>query len=468
MIYNIHYADDYRGGLCEFYAHNLNILYNFGITLNRKIKQMEVNPTLAKNHFVKYHTNNNFLIRSKCKTITQLSNLDNDQLLNKYNDSFLKTFRSAYNKSPFYKKLYQENGITIDEIKDITDIEKLPLINRQMIKDNINDIYIGNNLFKVKGLTSGTSGSPLTVFRTPLSIITELSYISNFRKLHGFNFGQPMLSIRGYLNKLKSHEYFKKANILYISGSNINENTIEEYYKLIKSFNPVAIEAFPSYLYKLFIELEKKGLKIDIPISFTSSEILYDFQRERIEPFFNTSIFDWYGNVERSIGIAQGKDLKYSPLPLYSINEYKKNSVITTSLINQSFPLIRYEIDDRISLASDDFLRNISSPEILKIEGRAGDTIELKDGSIVGCIDHAFKGVKNLEYAQIHQYDKREPIEIKILVNNKFSVDDEKILKSNLIKMLGLDMLFTFNYCNQEDFTFNNSNKYKLIIKDNK
>jgi phenylacetate-CoA ligase len=394
--------------------------------------------------------------------------MDRNRLLEEYNHAFIRLFKKAIVSSPFYKRYYGEHGISITDIKDITDIKKLPVIDRNIIKNHVNEIYTGFDLLKVKGLTSGTSGTPLTIYRTPFDIATEQAYLRHYRQMHGFKMGQPLLSIRGVLGKNSHHEFYKKANILYISSPNINENTIEEYHKMIKSFGPVAVEAFPSYLYKLCLELEKKGLDLNIPLTFTSSETLYDFQKEKIEPFINTNIFDWYGNVERSIGLAQDANKKYHPLPLYSINEFQEQHILTTALINKSFPLIRYVVEDHITLASNDFLDNIISPDIKQIVGRAGDTLDLKDGSSVGCIDHAFKGVSNLEIAQVHQYNVEEPIEFKLVTNGSFTKEDEDQLKSNLIRMLGEKTPIKFNYCNKEDLTFTANQKYRLIIKKKK
>ena len=420
------------------------------------------------NELVKYYSKNNIITSRKFKEISQLYQLDQNQLLTRYNDAFIAIFKRAYNNSEFYKNLYRGHGISPSDIKDITDIKKLPIIDRQIIKHQVNNIYNGFDFMKVKGLTSGTSGVPLTVYRTPVNIATEQAYIRNYRQMHGFKAGQPLLSIRGVLGKNTHHEYYKRANILYISSPNINEKTIEEYYKLITDFGPVAIEAFPSYLYKICNELEKKGLSLDIPNAFTSSEMLYDFQREKIEPFLNTKIHDWYGNVERTIGIAQDASNKYYPLPLYSINEFEKDRIITTGLINRNFPLIRYAVDDRITVKSNDFLNNLVSPEIIRIEGRAGDTVELRDGSIVGCMDHAFKGINHLDCAQIHQYDVMKPLEVKLVVTPSFEPEDEKQLLSHLVRMLGENMPISFTYCKRDDLTFSANQKYKLIIKQKK
>ncbi|MEO6669133.1 MAG: hypothetical protein ABIN36_06635 [Ferruginibacter sp.] len=418
------------------------------------------------NEFVKYYTKNNLFTNRKIKEISQLNQLDNGQLLKKYNEAFVAMFRRAYKYSEFYKKLYREHGIRISDIKDLTDIIKLPQIDRHLIKHQVNDIYHGFDFLKVKGLTSGTSGSPLTVYRTPFNIAAEQAYVREYRARYGFKTGQPLLSIRGMLGKGKTHEFYKKANILYISSPNINPGTIDHYYKMIMDFKPVAVEAFPSYLYKLCLEFEKKGLSFSVPNAFTSSETLYGYQREKVEGNFGAKIHDWYGNVERTIGIAQDENENYKPLPLYSINEFQQDKIITTGLINRTFPLIRYAVDDKLIVEGTDLLENIVAPKILRIEGRAGDTVELRDGSVVGCMDHSFKGVSNLETAQIHQYllEKDRPLLVKLVVNPSFGKTDEEQLRSNLARMIG-DMPVEFNYVTREDLTYSANQKYKLIVK---
>ena len=414
---------------------------------------------------LKYYAKNNFLTSIFQKNLSLISNLSNNDLLELYNYRFLKIFKRSYQTSSFYNSLYKTNGINIEDIKDFTDLKKLPVINRNDIKNKAEEIYNGVNYFKIKGFTSGTSGSPLTVFRTLNSINSESAYLRHFRSIHGFQSGQPIVSIRGVLDKNTLYRFDKISNTLYLSSSNINPDNIDMFHSLMKRLKPKAIEAFPSYYYKLYLELSKKKLHIDIPVSFTSSEMLYEFQREQLEAYFKTKIFDWYGNVERSIGLVQYNYKEYKPLPLYSINEFEKDKIITTSLNNKHFPLIRYAVDDVIDVKSDDFINNIVSPEIIKINGRAGDSIELKDGGKVSCIDHAFKGINHLTMAQIHQQDVLNPLIIKLVVENEFSNEDENHLKFNLRKMIGKNMQMIFQYCNKDDLHYFNGDKFKLIVK---
>ena len=417
------------------------------------------------NTHLKYYAKHNLFVNKKINKIAAYNKLDNDKILEKYNSKFLEIFKNAFNNSKFYKDFYRKNGIFINDIKDITDINKLPVINKNIIKNNINEIFVGNKYLKIKAFTSGTSGSPLTVFRTPRSILNEEAYLQFYRTSNGFNEGRSILSIKGFLGKNEIYKYDKKQNKLFISGPNINESNIRFLFSLIKEFNPVSIEAFPSYLFKFVTELEKINYHIKIPVSFTSSETLYEFQRLKIESYLNTIIYDWYGNVERTIAIAQNLDKEYYTLPLYSINEYKKNKIITTSLINKSFPLIRYEVDDIIKVESNELIENIVCPKIKSIEGRASEYIELKDGSIISCIDHAFKGISHLEMAQVHQNKIDKSIEIKVVVTEQYNNNDEAQLKENIKRLIGNEKEFIVRKCKYEELDYNNQKKYKLIIK---
>ena len=417
------------------------------------------------NNFLKYYFKNNSLTLRKMYEIESLYRLDKNKLLEKYNLAFLSLLKYAFKNSLFYKNLYHQHGINITDIKDLSDIKKLPVIKREDIQNQKDKIFHGIKLFKTDGYTSGTTGSPLTICRTPQSIITEQAYIRQFRAMHGYKLGQPLLSIRGTLDRNTSYKFFKQANTLCICSPNINAGTIEFYHKLIKEFAPVAVEAFPSYLAKITQEMINKNLEWQVPIAFTSSETLYDFEREKIETFLKTNIYDWYGNSERSILLAQDKNKKYIPLPLYSINEYQEGEVITTALNNKNFPFIRYTVEDKIVVKGTDLLQNIIAPDIDHVEGRAADTIDLKDGSVVGCIDHAFKGINHLQYAQVHQYNVNKPIEVKMVVTDDFGNDDLSFFKSKFVKMIGKEMQYFITYCKWDDLTFFSNNKFKLIIK---
>jgi phenylacetate-CoA ligase len=91
-----------------------------------------------------------------------------DQIEEYQNKCFVDVVRHAYTTVPFYQKWYDECGVDVENIKSLDDLTKLPILTKQMAKENQNDMvssaYKKNSL--IKGMTSGTTGTPLTIYQT--------------------------------------------------------------------------------------------------------------------------------------------------------------------------------------------------------------------------------------------------------------------------------------------------------------
>ena len=73
----------------------------------------------------------------------------------------------AYQNSPFYHQLMDKISLSIDDIQSLKDIEKLPVIGKSDLiahKDKIQSRAKFNKL--VFSETSGTTGQPLTIYRS--------------------------------------------------------------------------------------------------------------------------------------------------------------------------------------------------------------------------------------------------------------------------------------------------------------
>lgn len=152
---------------------------------------------------IRFSARNNFITNKLIKKISLFYDLDEESLLEKYNSEFLNLFRIAYSKSDFYKPLYQLHGIQKSDIKDLSDIKKLPVFTKNDIKNQIDLLYQGNRFLKVNTYTSGTTGSPLKLYRSPMAVLREQAHLLHFRTRHGYKLDTPLLSIMGKLGKDK-------------------------------------------------------------------------------------------------------------------------------------------------------------------------------------------------------------------------------------------------------------------------
>ena len=246
---------------------------------------------------------------------------------------------------------------------------------------------------------------------------------------------------------------------MYLSSYHLTPENAQWYYNKIIKFSPKSILGYPSALESLSMIFTQKKLNVHIPLSFTSSESLYEHQQEKIEKVLGTKIFDRYGNAERTISLIQHstKGPYHSP-SLYSINEFQDSkSIITTSLINPSFPLIRYEVNDSIEVSNNN--------TIDRIGGRVDDFLTTTDGLRIGsaAMSLAFKKVSNVLFSQIIQYKLNE-ISVNIVVNDKFTDTNKHQLVQEIRQRIGPNMLLHVNQVTEKDIVKTKANKYKLII----
>lgn len=409
------------------------------------------------NFFIRRITKNNFFFKYYLDQFTEQKFWTRKMLNEKQNELFVKLIHRAYNNSPFYQKLYDEHGLNIDSIKDTRDANILPAITKEDVKKNVESIWIGNRFLKKKGYTSGTSGSPLVVYRNFNSIIQEEAYIWRQRINFGHRYGMKAVSLRGDLNRDQFKSFDPFSNTLYLSSFMLSKHNAEKYYEVLRKFNPNAIYAYPSSVEILANFLVNNNRSLHIPFIFTSSETLYDFQREKIEKAFNARVVDWYGNAERTIALEENQNGTYSELPLYSFNEYFADYTLSTGFINTDFPLIKYRVDDILEID------NRQSGIVRKIIGRSDDVVFLSDGTQIGRLGGVFKGINEIQYAQIIQNEIIN-LSVNIVPGGGFNNSVIERVDKNIRLRVGNEIDIKYQIIKEDDLIKTKRGKYRLVI----
>lgn len=400
------------------------------------------------------------VIRRYIREVESLYQMSPDELRARNERRFLEIFKTAFNKSPFYHKFYGEAGIGLNDIKSLEDIKKLPVLTKDMVKAHGPEMLTTAKWNLVSNHSSGTTGTPLTVWESWPSLWREQAYLYCYRKRCGFTYGQPLVSLRGNLDRKETHLFVGTSNTLFLSSYNINANTAKLYYDLVDSHKPVAIEGYPSSLYSLALVLRDAGLRLNVPIAFTSSETLLDFQRDLIGNVLGTNVFDHYGMTERCIMLCEAFDHNgYFEAPGYSINEYLPDGELCTSLINDAFPLIRYKCNDVVHFENGNSKKRISG-----IQGRVEDFVTTKDGSKIQRLDHIFKGVNHVQLSQLIMR-KDGVLSINLVPEQGFNAADESKIKENIENRLGRRNIdYCINKINHDEIRLTKAGKFKFLI----
>lgn len=419
---------------------------------------------------LKYALRSNAIIKRYIDEVEALYAMTPKELHERNEQRFLEIFRKLWQSSDYYVDLCKLGGVSdISDIRSLNDITKLPILTKDMVKEHGEELLTCGKRWLVRNHTSGTTGTPLTVYEDWPALWREQAYLYCYRKRCGFTYGEPLVSLRGSLSRKDTSMMVHVSNTLFLSSYNINAETAATYHRLIERHHPKAIEGYPSSLYSLALVFKDKGMECSIPVAFTSSETFYDYQRKVIEEVFHTQVYDHYGTTERTISLDEDFGHNgYFESPGYGIEEYHDGYIISTSLINDAFPLIRYRQDDRIILKDNPSCKRSTDPTIERIDGRAIAYLIGKDGTEYSdsALTFIFKEARGVRFAQFVQTKKGETA-LNIVADDSFTDDSKSEILRLIDERCGLDNLkVSIRLISEDGLRLSRNHKLALVVSD--
>ena len=152
-------------------------------------------------------------------TLAQLREYQQERLLD--------IIRYAYSHCAYYQASFKKAGVVPGDIKSINDLPKLPILTKKDIRENYDAIFSqkGRTLGH-KEYTSGTTGTPLMVFRDMYSIHFENAAISRIYQWAGYRKNDRIAYIRGQDCNIDYFDMFH--GILFINASKIGRASWRE------------------------------------------------------------------------------------------------------------------------------------------------------------------------------------------------------------------------------------------------
>lgn len=357
------------------------------------------------------------------------------------------------NENPFYNEFYK--NIHLSDYENFDDYyNDLPILTKKIIMDNLRDIVSKDffpsmnnnelyNLFTdtenlsqnhsrelihsghkwILETTTGTTGLPFCVVKTPYEKLVEQKYLFQLRKQH-----LPNVNIQNGLLLLEPVDHYVRS--LNYRGTNCSD--IEKIYNRLIELKPAWIlttTLILRNLYDYICNTQRLDKLKCLNLSFieTTSQKLLDYELKNISKAFNTKIINQYGcrefwnlGYDCSFGKMHLND-KYLKIDLINNNHNIINhkncegEVIATSIIHETFPLVKYYIGDLAEYTNEKCQCNNSGKIIeLKI-GRKKQRIY--NSELYG--NEIFRKV--LRYINFHTKYKIK--NIKIIQNEPFGFD---------------------------------------------
>lgn len=392
----------------------------------------------------------------------------------------------AYETVPYYRRVFEDRGLKPADIRTRADLVKLPVLTRKDIVQNFDALR--SRAFKISDLrlghTSGTTGSPLEVFYD--SGVVQMTYAVMDRQYRwaGASLGRggdPIAVLRGNVvvpvgqRRPPFWRYNRYQNQLLLSSFHLSPLNLPHYIRELERFGPRVMDGYPSTLYVLARHLLSSERTLPVTAVITSSETLFDFQREAIERAFECRVFDYFAAAERVIFSTECERHEgHHVSPEYGIVEVldedgdplgadRPGILVGTSLHNLGMPLLRYATNDVSAIQSKLCSCGRTLPLMDDVSTKAEDILALVDGRMISpsVLTHPFKPMHCVEQSQIVQEDFGHVV-IKIQPNAAYRPADGEHLVREFKVRLGEDVRIDVQLV--EGFERTKAGKFKWVV----
>lgn len=413
------------------------------------------------------------------KLFFQNRGLTRSELLEIQRSRFKEFIQKAKSNSKFYRNLYEK----IENPTELDYISQLPIVNKEVLRANIDDIVTDTSENLIISKTGGTTGKSLEVQYRPVNMQERFAMLDDFRFRFGYELGKKTAWFSGKnllsAKDIKKHRFWKTDyfyKVRYYSTFHIKEEYLKYYIEDLIKFKPEYFVGFPSTI----LDIAKYGLKFgyDFPSEtikaiFPTAETITPDMRSTIETFFKTKVYDQYASSEGAPFIFECKkgklhlELQSGVFEVLDDNDKpsKSGRLVVTSFTTEATPLIRYDIGDSITLDNSQKICGCgnNNPMVLEILGRIDDYIySPENGKInLGNISNTLKDTKGIQSFQVIQ-DSLESLDIHIIIDSSVYNDkNESIFIQNWTDRIGGKMKLNLHYVT--DIPVEKSGKFRIV-----
>lgn len=323
------------------------------------------------------------------------------ELLELQLDRFRKTISIAAN-SPYYKKVFADNGITPDSVRTPEDIRKIPFTTKAQMRDNYPFGLVAGELRDAVRLhsSSGTTGNPTVIVHSQhdldswANLVARCLYMVGLRATDVFQNSSGYGMFTGGLGFQYGAERLGALTVPAAAGNSKRQ------IKFITDFGTTTLHAIPSYAIRLAEVFQEEGIDpktTGLTTLVIGAEPHTDEQRKKIEQMLGVKAYNSFGMSEMNgpgvafecteqNGMHFWEDCFYveiidpeteEPLPVGEIGE-----LVLTTLDRTMMPLIRYRTRDLTRIIPGECPCGRTHLRIDRIKGRSDDMFIIKGVNI--------------------------------------------------------------------------------------
>jgi phenylacetate-CoA ligase len=360
----------------------------------------------------------------------------------------------VYHTVGFYKRAFDEAGVTPDDIQTLEDIRKLPFTTKQDLRDNYPFGLFSVPMSSIVRMhaSSGTTGKATVVGYTKRDIDTWSRLMARSFVAAGLTKNDIIHNAFGYglfTGGLGAHYGAEMlgASVIPISGGNTKRQIM-----ILQDFGPTAICCTPSYVLYLAEQGEELGIdmtSLKLRVGVLGAEPWSEKMRREIEAKLNITALDIYG-LSEVIGPGVAMECTEGRNGLHIFEDHfiaetidpaagepvpngAEGELVFTTLTKEAFPLIRYRTRDMSRLMKEPCRCGRTVARMARITGRSDDMLIIRGVNVYPSqIEQVLLDIEGLEPHYELIVDREgtlDTLEIRVEVREAIFSDEVRTLQ---------------------------------------
>ena len=405
--------------------------------------------------------------------------------IRRYKEGHLsKIIEQAYHHCPYYRKKYDEAGVSPSDFTCLEDLRKFPILTKEEVRNNLEGLMADNVERKqlVHYHTSGTTGKALDFYYTKYNLRYYWAVCARYKKRFGIADHDLHLNFTGKIvvplsqSKPPYWRFKKSQNQYMLNMQHITEGKIRDIMDFIEEKDFKFFVGYPSIMYALATLAQQKSIVVkDSPeLIFSSAEKMWDYQQEAIHSVFPRARFVQHYGFSENAGCASmckgyhyHEDFELGHLELKDPvvdGDLSTGILLATGFHNYAMPFIRYEVGDTLTFDNKPCECGLQSQVIREVNGRNEDYVITPEGTRIMRFDYLFKDSKDVLECQVAQRRLGEMV-IRIVRREGYhQAETEKNLLDNVRTMISPTIDVTFEYVDSIPRT--KAGKFKAVVSE--
>jgi len=362
---------------------------------------------------------------------------------------------NLYSKVPFYKKKFDEKGITAKDIHCIEDIAKLPFTTKDDLRENYPHGLRAcpqDRIVEVH-MSTGTTGKPVVNEYTNKDL--DIWRQSMARTLSGAGCTRDDIVQNCYGYGLFTGGAGVHYGALTIGAEVLpmSSGNTERQLMILRDFGSSMITCTPSYALYLAEEASEAGIDLhSLPVNkgCFGAEAWSENMRSEIEARFKMKAYDIYGlteiigpgvafECEAQNGLHVNEDFFYpeiiDPETGKTLPAGEKGELVFTTLTREGTPMLRYRTRDITFIIEEPCTCGRTTRRIHRLFGRTDDMLIIRGVNVFPSqIEHALIEIKGTEPQYLIIVSRGEShldeVELQVEVKKELFSDETRDLES--------------------------------------